>query len=158
MLVQATVQTESAVAKVNRLFLNLERDQVAQLKFVRYHFSDSGSAGTHQSGLAFTGNIVNIAANLNSAVEFTQHLGIFLKWALQVVISSAVGSRYNVLSVSYPTDLRLGADPYWIQLSQAAVVQASIEVEYDVLKVSSRDKMSLIGQAGWKEERTLQTL
>jgi len=158
MLVVALVETIGNQDASQVVPLHLQPDEIAQLEIVRYTFEQISSAHRIYVALSFTGAPELRVPAITDDSGFMAVTGLFCMHGYSVTQSSAVGFFLEDVTVQLATRIQIGADPHLYVQSNVSDLLIRVEVEYEVQRVGRREKIAVLGQTGWKEARTLQTL
>jgi len=140
-----------------RLKLGIPSDRAARILFARWTIDSLLAAKIVYMGLAFTGNMVNTASLLDNIREFLGHRGFFLTNVWESIVS-ATGSTTTLLTTTMPSEIVLGSDPYVFVQHDTAEAFVRLELEYDLVRVSSDEKLRLTGQGGYTAARVQRTV
>lgn len=155
--IDAVVTVPGAPA-IRKITFGMARDEAAQLRSIRYSLSTQIGASLTTQALAWTGNLVNVATNLDNSLEAVLLRGLFLMMVFESVVTATGTSGGLPLTKQLFTDLKVGDDIFWFTLGQVAATGARMELEYDIVKVTKSEKLFLRNQGGLFAERTLQTV
>jgi len=155
LVAKANDLTESGVFHTVPFTIHLGRDEAMKLVNIRYAISDITIAGTVYLGLGYTGDLSLGAAD--SGATFTAHGGVYAQWS-GARIQTATGQAWRVMAIAFNSQMVFGQAPYFYTLGNAIVANVLGEIEYDIIKVTPREKATLVGMAGHGSPRTLRTV